>query len=91
MLDAMSPDEFDERYAEYVINGTGDMRSYVALIASEIHNTMARYYMMKTGKRTKLATIEDYTPKILRRKRKMESIDPNAPGAGNAIKKLFGF
>ena len=90
----MSPEEFTERFAYYLLSGVGDHRQHVGLIASETHNLMLRLYQMKTGKNVDLADEDDFVPKLYRSEDHSQSsgkIDPDEPGADIKIARGLGF
>ena len=83
----MSPDEFNERYAHYLVSGQGETRQHVAALMSEVHNVINRYVAAKTGKQPKLATVDDFIPEVLKPAKR----DKEKAGLGKRLAKAFGF
>lgn len=51
MLDAMTPEEFTERWAHYLVEPWGDEWHMTGTIAAAIENAVTRYLYQRAGKR----------------------------------------
>jgi len=93
MLQEMTAEEFDERFAWYLISGEGENRHLAAMIAATVANQVTRYLSAKTGtplKPEQMMTPDDFLPSAFRAKQpktsKIKATDANA--AERAAKQL---
>lgn len=70
LLDKLTPEEFNERYAAYVISGEGDTQHFVARILAAIGNLLPSYATLKGAQDVPHRKIEDYLPQFLRPKKR---------------------
>lgn len=82
MLDQMTPEEFRERFAYWLMTDQADPRRRHAELVAEIHNTINRYVIAKAGKNPRpnqLLKADDLIDPIYRDEPKadpIEDIDP---------------
>lgn len=85
MLNEMTAEEFDERFAWHLISGEGESRHLAAMIAAVVENQVTRYLAAKTGtplKTEQMAMPDDFLPELFRTKAKkkpgIRATDPQA-------------
>lgn len=92
LLDELSPEEFEERFAAYLISGVDRNREFAAIIAAETHNLINRYAEMKSGKKQKRVSFLDFIPGLFRpRTAKKSTGVESGPQAEKDLAKAFGF
>lgn len=97
LLDQLTPSEFRERYAHYLIEPWGDEWEQTGMIAAQLNNIFAMYCAGKSGKAVHEAALkdsEDYIPvytigqtKSRERKRRQQSADEMAARLTGLVKK----
>lgn len=72
MLDRMSPEQFNERFAAWIVSGEGDSQHYVARLLAAIGNLIPSYAAVKGAADVPHRKIEDYLPTFLKPKKRRE-------------------
>ena len=100
MLDQLTPEEMDERYAHYELSGAGDARLLTGLIAAEVHNTITRYVEAKSERPTGARLLSEhdfvapaFVPDWIERTEDTGAgmLDPNDPEQAQQIIAGLGF
>lgn len=85
MLASMTAEEFDERFAWYLISGEGEQRQFVAMLASILTNQTTRALAAQAGhplKPEQMASPDEFLPELFRSKQtkthRIKATDPQA-------------
>lgn len=85
MLQEMTAEEFEERFAWHLISGEGEQRQFVALLASVVVNQVTRAMAANAGQPLKpeqVLPVDEFLPELFRTKAKkktgIRATDPQA-------------
>lgn len=91
----LTPEEFQERFAAYLIDGEGDRRQMLGALLAEVRNLIPRYIQTKTERTIpddRYATVWDCTPPLYRDhdKPRTDRVYADDPDAGIRVAKHLG-
>lgn len=93
LLAEMTAEEFDERFAYYLLSGEGEQRQFAAMLAAVITNQVTRQLAANAGvaiKPEQIVSADEFLPEMFRDKKRptsrIKATDHNA--AEKAAKQL---
>ena len=94
MLSQMTPEQFDERFAAWLVDGRGSMRETAASLVAEIRNLIPAYAQTKTERKISdrcYTTADDVLPPLFRvKQRRKGMVYASDPDAAQRVAKGLG-
>jgi glycerol-3-phosphate O-acyltransferase len=76
LLHEMTAEEFDERFAYYLLSGEGDHRQFAAMLAAVITNQVTRQMAAQAGvplKEEQIVSPDEFMPEMFRDKKRQRN------------------